>query len=60
MQSDSTTNLTSVLTSVGIAGGLIYSIAKKKKFIGVFGYALGFGIAGLIIGIGVDQAIAQN
>jgi hypothetical protein len=47
--------ISTILTSGGVVGGLIYGIAKKKKFIGIFGYTLGFGIAGLALGMVIEN-----
>lgn len=43
------------ITSVGIVGGIVYGIAKKKSFKGVVVCAILFGIAGAMISAVHDQ-----
>jgi hypothetical protein len=42
-----------------VAGGLIYSLVKKKSFWGVVGYTIGFGIAGVAISM-VSRQLTQK
>ena len=48
-----------VITSTAIGAGIIVGIVKKKSFWGTFGYALGFGLAGLAISMAAAQVIKK-
>ncbi len=43
------------VVGLGIAGGIVFGIVKKKGFWGTFGYAVGFGLAGLAVSTVVGQ-----
>lgn len=43
------------LITAGIACGIIYGILKRKAAIGIFGYALGFGLVAMAASTVVTQ-----
>ena len=47
------------ITTAAVAGGIVYGIVRKKGFWGVFGYAIGFGLAGLAISTAIAQGIKK-
>ena len=55
-----TNKIATGITSAAVAGGIIFAIVKKKSFWGIFGYAIGFGLAGLAVGMVVEQFTSSN
>lgn len=58
IKADATTNkVGTAIISASVAGGIIYGMfVRKSGFWGTFGYALGFGLAGLAVSTAVAQA----
>lgn len=54
-----TNKIATGITSAGVASGVLYGIFKKKGFWGTFGFAVAGGIAGLALGMVVEQFTAN-
>lgn len=48
------------IVGLSIAGGIVFGIAKKKGFWSTFGFAIGFGLAGLAVSTVVGQLTTTN
>lgn len=50
-----TSKLANTLGSLGVLGGIVYSMRKNKNFGATALYIIGFGVAGILIGNSVSK-----